>query len=115
MEFAYQLKQGVLVVTLHGSFTYRETASTRQRFKQLIEQESAQVLIDLSRLNYIDARGLSVFITALHYARQQEGVVHLLNPTANVQAMLELTRLQHIFKIYGDELVALHDLRQRKH
>ncbi|HOW65047.1 MAG TPA: STAS domain-containing protein [Candidatus Paceibacterota bacterium] len=55
--------------------------------------------IDLSRTSFIDSCGLGSLI-ALHKTMcARNGLVRLLNPTAPVQQILELTRMHRIFEI----------------
>lgn len=107
MTLTYQIKQGIPIVTLSGSLINMDAASVRRQLIALIEKLSPYLIIDLTQLNVIDARGLSVFVSALKKAQQHHGEVLLLNPTPPVRTLIELIHLQDIFNIYIDEAAAL--------
>jgi len=107
MEFICRSLEGIQIVRLEGSLTGIEAAQVRHRLHKLVHQSSPLLILDLSRLNFIDARGLSVFVSVHKTAQQHSGEVLLLNPTAVVLAMIELTRLQQTFSIYADEAAAV--------
>jgi len=107
MALTYQTKQGIPIVTLSGSLINIDTALVRRQLIDLIEKISPYLIIDLTQLNVIDAKALSVFVSALKTAQQHQGDVLLLNPTPPVRTLIELIHLQDIFSIYIDEAAAL--------
>lgn len=109
MELTYRSLEGIQIIRLSGSLVGTEAAQVRYQFKQLICANSPFLIIDLSHLNYIDARGLSVFVSAYKILRgcHRDGEVLLLNPTPVVLALIELTRLQQSFSIYTEEAAAI--------
>lgn len=107
MELTYRAVEGIHVVTLSGSLISAESAQARQQLNQIISMHAPYLVLDLARLNFIDARGLSVFISALKTAQKYGGEVLLLNPTPVVRALIELTRLQQTFSIFADETAAI--------
>ncbi len=107
MELIYRLIGDVQIISLVGSLSGADITAIRQKVLERIQDYSPYVIIDLHSLHFVDARGLSLLISALKVAQQREGDVLLLNPTPEVRALIELTRLQHTFSIYADEEAAL--------
>lgn len=107
MELTFRSLKDIQVVTLSGSLTSIDAPSVRQQLNEIIMKHSPYLILDLSHLNFIDARGLSVFVSALKKAQQYQGEMLLLNPTPVVRALIELTRLQQTFSIYADEAAAI--------
>ena len=105
----YRSFEGIQIIRLSGSLVGKEAAQVRYQFRQLICDRSPCLIIDLSHLHYIDARGLSVFVSAYKILRgyHKQGEVLLLNPTPVVLALIELTRLQQSFSIYTEESAAI--------
>ena len=58
----------------------------------------------------IDSSGLSVLVSAREAARAAGGDVLLLKPNSTVRSLIELTRLQEIFEIFGNEQHAVERL-----
>jgi len=107
MELSCHTIEGIPIVTLSV-----ETPLVRQKLNTIIGIQSPYLIFDLSRLNFVDARGLSILVSALKMARKYGGEVLLLNPTPVVRALIELTRLQQMFRIYADEASAIKHCRQ---
>jgi anti-anti-sigma factor len=55
--------------------------------------------IDLSETTFIDCAGLGALIAVRNLTLKHNGVVRLMNPTASVQQMLDLTRTGQLFEI----------------
>ncbi|MEO6036549.1 MAG: STAS domain-containing protein [Verrucomicrobiota bacterium] len=55
--------------------------------------------VDLSQTLFVDSCGLGALISLHKLACTRNGQVRLLNPTAPVQQILELTRMHRIFEI----------------
>ncbi|MDM8559079.1 STAS domain-containing protein [Candidatus Parabeggiatoa sp. HSG14] len=107
MELTCHSVKGINIVTLKGNLIGVEVSSTRRQIKNIIETHSPYIILDLNFLDFIDAQGLSVFVSALKAVQQCHGVVVLLNPTPFVRTSIELIRLQEIFSIYTDETAAI--------
>ena len=74
-------------------------------------QWQARVLIlDLARLDCIDAAGLGVLLRVREWARSRGAQFKLMNVTRNVEQILELTNLQRVFEFCSvpDLLCLLH-------
>ena len=107
LKLIYRNVEGIPVVTLKGRLVQAEVAQLRQQIREIIEKHPPYFILNLAHLDFIDAHGLSVFISALKIAQQRKGEVLLLNPMPNVRTMIELIRLQESFSIYADEAAAI--------
>lgn len=103
----------VQIAQFFGSLVGSEVAEIKQQLNQLITQHTPYLIIDLSTLNFIDVRGLATFVSALKRAQYYQGEVFLLNPTAKIRALIELTQLQYTFIIYLDENAAVAYCQQK--
>lgn len=107
LKLTYQTTEGIPVVTLKGRLVQAEVAQLRQQIREIINKHPPYLILNLAHLDFIDAHGLSVFISALKIAEQRKGEVLLLKPMQNVRTMIELIHLQEHFSIYADELAAI--------
>src|SRR2546429_298855 len=80
--------------------------SFRDQVRGALAERSKNIDVDLSRTMFLDSCGLGALISLHKTACTRNGAVRLLNPTAPVEQILELTRLQR-----GESRVA----RQRPH
>lgn len=60
------------------------------------------VLIDLSRVEFMDSSGLSALISGLKAANALGGSVKLSGLRPHVKSMFELTRLHRVFEIFAE-------------
>ena len=63
--------------------------------------------MEMGRVEFVDSSGLSVLVSAVKAARSAGGDVVLSALTPQVQALVELTRLHHLFEIFADEASAI--------
>jgi|SRR5438093_12398381 len=81
-----------------GSATAR---SFRDEVQAALPPSVKQIEIDLSQTNFMDSCGLGALVGLYQTVSGQnsEVVVRLLNPTAPLQQLLELTRMNRLFEI----------------
>jgi len=66
-----------------------------------------KVLIDLSQVSRIDSAGLGMLMRCYTHAVRNEGMLKLLNPTAQVRRVLAMTRIDSVVPTFADESAAL--------
>jgi anti-sigma B factor antagonist len=99
---------GVTILDLEGSIIIGEgTDILRRETRRLIKEGRRDLLLNLSRVRFVDSAGLGGMIAALLAARRAGGEVALLAPRPNVLEVIEVTRLVRVFDIYADEQSAL--------
>jgi anti-sigma B factor antagonist len=82
----------------------------RHAIRDVIDGGRVRIVMDMTGVEFVDSSGLSVLISALKSARKVGGDVSLSGPSAEVQALIELTRLHHLFEIFADERAAVRSL-----
>lgn len=81
-------------LTAVNSGTFREEVNAA------LPEEPALIEIDLSQTRFLDSSGLGALFALYRSTRQGAGVtLRLLNPTREVQQLLELTQMQRLFEI----------------
>ena len=107
MNLEHHTREGVDIVALPERLMMADAAGARASLKEIIEQGSGKVILDLKATSVMDSSGLAVLVSALQAARKRQGDVHLCGMSDTVRALFELTRLQTVFQIFDDETVAL--------
>ncbi len=74
--------------------------SITESLNERIQEGFKQFVIDLNELQHINSSGLGVLITLLTKARKVGGEVVLANPSAYIQNLLLITKLNTIFQIH---------------
>src|SRR5689334_13669766 len=74
----------------------------RDQVKAEFREPQKNIEIDLSQTNFVDSCGLGALISLHKATCNRNGTVRLVNPTAPVQQILELTRMHRIFEIVNN-------------
>ena len=71
-------------------------------------ESSTRVVLDLSRLEFVDSSGLGAILSCLRQLAARGGDLKLCCTTKHVRAAMELVRMHRVFAIYDsrDEAVA---------
>jgi anti-anti-sigma factor len=95
----------IAILCLQGRLVTDETAALRNAVNS--QSEVSAVVLDLARVNTIDARGLGVMLE-LRKETESKGIeFRLTNVTKLVRRVLELTHLDSVFEITpGGEVLA---------
>jgi anti-sigma B factor antagonist len=70
-----------------------------------------RVVIDLSRLQFVDSSGLGAVLSCLRQLSAKGGELKLCGMTKQVRAAFELVRMHRIFEIFPTRLEAVHAFR----
>ena len=85
----------------------RNSPELKALHQGVLEQKDTKVLIDLSRVSRIDSAGLGLLMSCYSHAVSHHGMLKLLRPTAPVQELLRLTRLDSVVETFHDETQAV--------
>lgn len=77
----------------------------------LVAEGRANVLLDLESVNWINSTGLGVIIGGYTTLKRAGGSMKLLNLTERVESLFAVTKLNLVFEVYTDEVVALRSFR----
>jgi anti-sigma B factor antagonist len=98
----------VTVVDLSGKITIGEgDVVLRERVTELLEGGKQNILLNLSKVSYMDSAGIGELVACYKRAKEKSGIVKLLNPSGKVYDLLQLTKLEEVFETYKDEKEAL--------
>jgi len=98
------------VVAPVGEVDLHTAPEIKQHIAALSDQGCTQIVVDLSRIDYMDSTGLGVLVGALKRLREKDGELRLVQPTPRVMRVLEITRLVNVFQIFHSEEEALNSL-----
>lgn len=87
------------IVSLDGELDLATAPQLREQLVTLAEKDGGDVVVDLTRLAFIDSTGLSVLVMALNRSRAAGGSIVLRNPSDSVMRILEITGLISVFGI----------------
>ena len=71
--------------------------------ENVLKNESTNVIIDFTKIDYIDSTGIGELVGYLGKFTNQNRKLILVNPSERIQKLLKLAKLDAVFKIYNSE------------
>lgn len=100
LEFGIDELDGFPVVMLEGSLLERHEADDLlEEVKELIEEGSTRIIIELSKLNYLNSSGLNVLLNILTKVRNASGEAVICGVNERLRTLLVITKLDAVFQI----------------
>jgi len=93
---------GVSEVAVSGRLNMVTAPRVREAIQTAVNNNQPRVAVDLSGVVFLDSSGLGALIAGLKTAREAGGDVRLVNPTEQVQLVLELTNMGTVLKTFED-------------
>ena len=91
-----------IVLCVQGQIVTGETDVLRSAFKSL--PDTRRVVLDLAKVNIVDAHGLGVLLDLRQRAQAKGARLELMNVSQPLRRIFEITRLDSVFDItYGVE------------
>ena len=96
------------VLSPEGQIDLHVSAKIAGSIAELIKEKPARLVVDLSRVNYIDSSGLAVLINGMRDMEDYGGLFILAGVRDEVRPILESARLENFFLIFPsvDEALA---------
>lgn len=85
------------VLVLEGTLDVATSDLAERHFNSYLEKHGAMLKVDMSRLDFIDSRGLGVLINAFRKAREQGGYLHVQAAAHPVKRLLQTCGLASFF------------------
>jgi anti-sigma B factor antagonist len=90
------------VLALKGDIDLHVSPAVRASLNTIIEKKPKRVVVDLSRVTYIDSAGLAVFIRAMQKVEAYGGKFSLAGLQETVRSIFKISRLDEVFQIFPD-------------
>ena len=90
-----------------GAIDLHVAPEVRGQLNAIIDGKPKRLIVDLSRVPYIDSSGLAVLIGAMQSLEAEEGVFMLAAARETVRLILESARLDQYFHMFADVESAL--------
>jgi len=97
----------VNTIELSGRFDAYEAPAVAARLEKLSASVPAQIVVNLSGVNFVDTSGLAMLVKFMKHCRENQGDLRLCCLQQPVRIIFELTRLDKALGIYPDESAAV--------
>ncbi|HEX4093552.1 MAG TPA: STAS domain-containing protein [Trebonia sp.] len=99
-----------VIAALGGECDTSDAARLRERLLGVVASHPSRIVVDLSRLGFLDCAGARVLARAGRRARLKGGSLVLAAPTAQVSRLIAVTGANRRLATYPDVAAALADL-----
>ena len=95
------------VLPLEGEIDLHVSPGVTAALTAMITKKPKQLIVDLSRVSYIDSAGLATFIEGMQKVEAYGGKFALAGLQETVRSIFEISRLDQVFQIFPDVDTAL--------
>ena len=95
------------VLPLDGEIDLHVSPEVAKSLKSIIANKPKQLVVDLTKVTYLDSSGLAVLIEGMQDVREYGGRFGLAGVQEDVKLVFDIARLDQVFDIYPDVDAAL--------
>jgi len=112
MQIKEQKHGDVVVLALKGKLMGGpETMAVHEKVKELSENKVAKIVIDLSKVKWMNSSGLGILIGSMTTIKNAGGELKLAAVTEKVQSLFMITKLVTIFDTEDDVETAIKNFK----
>jgi anti-sigma B factor antagonist len=107
MKFDDSVENGIVIMDVSGKIMGgEETTMFHGKLHEYIDQNKKNIVVDLSKVDWVNSVGLGMLISALTTVKNSGGRLVLANIT-KIESILTITRLITVFEHYDSRAEAL--------
>lgn len=107
MTVSVEAHKRVSVVTVKGRVDSSNAANLDASLQGLVDEGNANIVLDMSEVEYMSSAGLRAVVSALREAKKKRGDVRLAMPSPRVAEVFELAGLKPLFMTYDNLTTAV--------
>jgi anti-sigma B factor antagonist len=101
MSLKSQMIGDVAILTIKGKLMGgQETEDCHQKVKSLIEAKHTNIVADLSKVKWVNSKGLGMLMACFTSCKNAKGDFKLAGATDKVNSLLMMTKLMTIFETF---------------
>lgn len=103
MPMKIESKNGLTVCRIEGEIDINSSPDIKKAFDKLISKKEPKMIINFSKVTYVDSSGLATLVEVLKNMRTYGGRMRLANLSPKIKSLFEITKLDKLFEILADE------------
>jgi len=107
MQVRTENKNGLVVCQVDGEIDINTAPDIKKAFDKMISKKEPKIIVNLSKVTYVDSSGLATLVEILKNMRSYGGKMKLTNLSPKVKSLFEITKLEKLFDILIDEKDAI--------
>ncbi|HZJ83641.1 MAG TPA: STAS domain-containing protein [Clostridia bacterium] len=92
-------EDNAVYIKLKESISFLSVGDLKTQIYDFIQDDDDTLIINLSKVDFIDSAGLGLLISLLKYMKGRNGRMVVEYPTLGVQKLIEMTRLDELFEV----------------
>ena len=96
-------KNGLTICRVDGEIDINSSPEIKKTFDKLISKKESKIVINFSKVTYVDSSGLATLVEILKNMRTYGGKMRLTNLSPKIKSLFEITKLEKLFEILSDE------------
>ncbi|MEN6357525.1 MAG: STAS domain-containing protein [Armatimonadota bacterium] len=97
------LEKELPLIELEGEVDVYTAPQLKQQIINILEDGTKELMVNLTKVDYLDSTALGVLIGGLKRMREVDGNMVLICPSPRIRRVFEITGLDKIFDIYNSE------------
>jgi anti-sigma B factor antagonist len=97
----------ISIVEIAGQLTSFESGALRNSIAQLLKEGRKHIVLNLSRLNYLDSSGIGDLVHTYMSVIKRGGEMKVVGLSEKVEEILKITQLHQVFQEFQDEQSAV--------
>jgi anti-sigma B factor antagonist len=93
-------KEGVVTVFIDGEFDMAASPKIRSFLAPLFHENSRSIIVDLSKVPYIDSSGIATLVEGLQWSHSKGKKFRLTQLSPTVKDVFEIARLLTVFEVF---------------
>ena len=103
MKIKEKIEGDVAILEISGKLMGGpETQQLHDHIKGLIADNVNKVIINLSKVKWMNSSGLGILIGAVTVLKNSNGILCLINVSDRIKNLLKITKLDTVFEIYDN-------------
>ena len=113
MKIKQKPEEDVMVLHLSGKIMGGpDHDKFHTEIKSLVNEGYVDILLNLSKVNWINSTGLGVLVSAFHTLKKNGGQLKICEVSERIDNILNVTQLKLVFETYDDCQEALASFKQ---
>ncbi len=99
MDINVEQRSGYLLISPTGDVDLSTSRELQQTIRQHMDKKPQRIVVDLTKVPYMDSSGVATLVEAMQIARKQNTKLVLSAMQAKVRSIFEIARLDRVFTI----------------
>ena len=103
MAVKTESKNGLMICRVEGDIDINCSPDLKKVFDKLVSQKTPKIVIEMTKVVYVDSSGLATLVGILKNMRSYGGKMRLAGMSPKVKSLFEITKLDKLFEIMASE------------